>query len=82
MIQKTEKLTETIMKVLKDEYINPFGGELDKHALYNLSSSIPLPDNISEKILAIHNAGKTAFGAFVNERLIGMSVPKTQNSSI
>ena len=24
MIQKTEKLTETIMKVLKDGYVNPF----------------------------------------------------------
>ena len=82
MIPKTEKLTETIMKVLKDEYVNPFEGELDKHVLYHLSSSIPLPDNISENILAIHNAGKTAFGAFVNERLIGKSVPKTRNASI
>ena len=72
MIQKMKKLTETIMKVLKDENVNTFGGELDKHVLYNLSSSIPLPDNISENILAIHNAGKTTF---VNERLIGKSVP-------
>ena len=60
------------MKVLKNEYANPFGEELDKHVLYNLSSSIPLPDNFSENILAIHNAGKTAF---VNDRLIGKSVP-------
>ena len=74
-IQQMKKLTETIMKVLKDEYVNPFGGELDKHVLYNLSSSTPLPDNFSENILAIHNAGKTAFDAFVNERLIGKSVP-------
>lgn len=29
----------------------------------------------SENILAIHDAGKTAFGAFVNERLIETSVP-------
>ena len=75
MILKMEKLTERIMKVLKDEYVNPFGEELDKHILYNLSSGVPLPDNISENILAIRDAGKTAFGAFVNERLIEKSVP-------
>ena len=74
MILKMEKLTERIMKVLKDEYVNLFG-ELDKHILYNLSSGVPLPDNISENILAICDAGKTAFGAFVNERLIEKSVP-------
>ena len=70
MILKTEKLTERIMKVLKDVYVNPFGEELDKHILYNLSSGVPLPDNISENILAIRDAG-----AFVNERLIEKSVP-------
>lgn len=42
MILKTEKLTERIMKVLKDEYVNPFGEEIDKHVLYNLSSGVPL----------------------------------------
>lgn len=44
MIVKTENLTERIMKVLRDEYVNPYD-------LYNLSSGVPLPDNISENIL-------------------------------
>lgn len=75
MILKTEKMTERIVKVLNDEYVNPFGEELDKHVLYNLSSGAPLPDSISEDILAIPDAGRTAFSAFVKERLVKKSVP-------
>ena len=86
MILKTEKMTERIVKVLKDEYVNPFGEELDKHVLYNLSSGVPLPDNISENILAIQDTGRSAFTAFVKERLVKKSVPqpdyKKQSSSI
>lgn len=45
------------------------------NTLYNLSSGVPLPDNISEDILAIHDAGRTAPSAFVKERLVKKSVP-------
>ena len=30
MVQKTEKVTERIIKVLKAEYVNIFGAELDQ----------------------------------------------------
>ena len=75
MILKTEKMTQRIMKVLNDEYVSPFGEEFDKHVLYNLSSGVPLPDNISENNLAIHDAGRRASAAFVKERLVKKSVP-------
>ena len=39
------------MKVLQEEYINPFSGELDKSQLYNLSSGIPVPEDLAEMIL-------------------------------
>ena len=75
MILKTEKMAKKVMKVLKEEYVNPFGAELDKQELYNLSSGVPLPGDISDQILAIRDAGKTAFTAFVEERLVDKSVP-------
>lgn len=75
MILKTEKMAEKVVKVLKDEYVNPFGAELDKHELYNLSSGVPLPGDISDQILAIRDIGRTEFTTFVQERLIDKSVP-------
>ncbi len=61
MILKTEKMAERVAKVLKDELVNPFGAELDQRYLYNLSSGIPLEDDISDQILEIHDVGKAAF---------------------
>eukprot|EP00794_Sanderia_malayensis_P013073 gene13073-biopygen10434 len=75
MILKTDNMAESVVKVLKDELFNPFGAELEKCNLYHLSSGIPLEGDISDQIISIHNVGKTAFNAFVKERLIDKSVP-------
>ena len=63
-----------IINVRKEEYINPFGTELDKTELYHLSSGVPLPDSISNKILKISEEGKFACTTFIEKRLVKKSV--------
>ena len=58
--------------MLKDEYVYPFGAELDKQELFNLSPGVPLPGDVSNQIFPIRD---TAFTAFVEERLMDKSIP-------
>ena len=69
-ILKTESMVTRIINVLKEEYINPFGTELDKTELYHLSSGVPLPDSISYKILKITDEGEFACTTFIEKRLV------------
>ena len=68
-ILKTESRVTKIINFLKDEYINPFGTELDKTELYHLSSGVPLPDSISNKILKISDEGKFACTTFFEKKI-------------
>ena len=60
------------MKVLQEEYINPFSGELDKCQLYNLSLGIPVPD-FAEMILRTTEEGHNEYSSFLENRLEGDS---------
>ena len=57
------------MEVLKEEYINSFSEDLDKHNLYNLCSGIPVPDDLSKSILKTKENEQTAYSSFVEECL-------------
>ena len=61
------------MKVLQEEYINPFSGELDKSQLYNLSSDIPVPDDLAEIIFKTAEEGHNEYSSFLENRLEGDS---------
>ena len=48
-IIRSEKKVRKIINVLTNEYINPFDISEDNSHLYNLSSGVPLPEEIAEK---------------------------------
>ena len=58
-IQKSEKHVSKIINVLEDEYLNPFGLDLDPTELYNLSSGVPKEDGVKE-LLEINQTGNAA----------------------
>ena len=45
--------------------INPFSGELDKSQLYNLSSGIPVPEDLAEMILRTTEDGHNEYSSFL-----------------
>ena len=55
------------MNTLITEYINPFGSDLDKKYLYNLSSGVPVNDDLSDNILKIKQTGKELLESFVDK---------------
>ena len=71
-IIKSEKKVQRIVKVLQEEYINPFSGELDKSQLYNLSSGIQVPED-AEMILRTTEDGHNEYSSFLENRLEGDS---------
>ena len=69
-ILKSEKITNRIETTLNEEYINPFGADLDKQFLYNLSSGVPVDKNLSENILKIKENGKELLETFADKVLV------------
>ena len=72
-IIKSEKKVRRIVKVLQEEYISPFSGELDKSQLYNLSSGIPVPEDLAEMILRTTEDGHNEYSSFLENRLEGIA---------
>ena len=69
-ILRSEEMVKNVVSVLSNEYINPFGSDLDKDQLFNLSSSAPIDDsNAVEQILNIRKVGKDNFSEFKKNRL-------------
>ena len=68
-IVKSNKSTNAVVSVLTNEYIDPFDKELDPSKLYNLSSGIPVSDEVADGILQILTNGETQFDLFVSQRL-------------
>ena len=66
-ILKSELFTKDIVNTLNTEYINPFGPDLDKKCLYNLSSGVPVNDDLSDNILKIKQTGKELLESFVDK---------------
>ena len=56
-VKRSENVTSQIVNTLTKEYINPFGCDLDKDQLFNLSSGLPVCRELSEKILKVTARG-------------------------
>ena len=54
---KSEKVVSEAVRVIEEKFINPFGIPIDKLRLYNISSGVPVDDNIALEILNLHNEG-------------------------
>ena len=68
-ILKSEKFVNNIVKVVKEEYINPFDAGLDKDRLWNLSSGIPAPFPVAESVVQLRQLGKEAYEEFEEYRI-------------
>ena len=66
MISKSEKAVCEIMKVLTEEYINPFDVVLESNELFNLSSDVPLQ---CTDVLSCWEIGQTKFKNFTDESI-------------
>ena len=74
-ILKSESCVKEVIHVLKNEYINPFGGDIGKSELYNLSSGVPLHRSIAESILSVRKVGITKYDESEKSRLISKEKP-------
>ena len=53
-----ETKTDQLAEAIEQEYKNPFGKDVDKEKLVNISSGVALDDDIGESILNMVNVGK------------------------
>ena len=64
----SEKMVTCVIEVLS-EYLNPFSVSLDEN-LYNLSSGVPVEDELANEILCTEQNSSEIYGCFANERLL------------
>ena len=59
------------MDVIENLYINPFGLDVDKEKLVNISSGTFLPDNNADRVLNQLKKGKELADNFMENRISG-----------
>ena len=69
-ILHSETRVADITRVLREEYVNPLDINLDKTALFNLSSGVAVPDEIAEVLLSLPKKGAEIFKEFNEKSLI------------
>ena len=50
-ILRSEEMVKNVVSILSNEYTNPFGSDLDKYQLFNLSSG----DRLLRKLVKFHD---------------------------
>ena len=68
-ILKSEKYVTSVIRALTEEYINPFGDDLDKESLFNLSSGLQGDIELAKRILDNINVGNKCYKDFIYNRL-------------
>ena len=58
------------MKILTEDFLNPFDTDIDPDRLYNLASGSPIGDDIAEHLLTVEERGHSMMNEFC-ERLVG-----------
>ncbi|MEM7298253.1 MAG: hypothetical protein AAF391_08310 [Bacteroidota bacterium] len=69
-ITKSEEMVKKVINVLKEEYIDPFGINVEKERLINISSGVPLPSESEEYLLKSEERGREQHSNFVKERIL------------
>ena len=75
-IIESEKLVTKAIDVIQEEYINPFSILVDEDKLFNLSSGVPVQNDLAEEILQIHSVGNELAKQFAAERMLSDSTKK------
>ena len=57
-IQTTEKPVQEVIRVFREDYINPFAIGIDRSTLVNISSGKPLKEEAAEFLLSCLTVGK------------------------
>ena len=65
----SEKMVTCVIEVLSEEYLNPFSVSLDEN-LCNLSSGVPVEDELANKISCTEQKGSAIYRCFANEKLL------------
>ena len=68
-ILKSEKLVTEAIRVIEDDFINPFGLGYDD--LHNISSGTSVETELASCILQVHNNGVKQAKEFVQSRIYG-----------
>ena len=68
-ILNSEAQVSEVMRILTEEYLDPFDIGIELTELVNLSSGIPLPDDIAVDILSIPTKGEQLANDFKDQRL-------------
>ena len=68
ILQFEKNVAETV-RVLEEEYLNPFGATLEESCLYNLSSGEPLPADIADGITKCYSKRLELMQAFTGRLL-------------
>ena len=66
----SEKLVVEVIRVLEEEYINTFSVLVAEDCLFNLSSGIPVNDQLRDEILNTNKLGKELAAKFARERVM------------
>ena len=69
-----ETKTDQLAEVIEQEYKNPFGKDVDKEKLVNISSGVALDDDIGESILNMVNVGKRRMEDFRQKLFISKEI--------
>ena len=68
-ILKSEKHVKNLIKVLTNDFVNPFDTDIDKDKLFNLSSGVQVEASIAEDILNVKDLGTKLYTNFVESRI-------------
>ena len=68
-IIKSERDVQKILRVLIEDYINPFGLDVENKYLVCLSSGEPFSDEIADSILSVLRQGRILYEEFVEKSI-------------
>ena len=68
-ILQFEKIVAETVRILEEEYLNPFGATLEESCLYNLSSGEALPADIADGITKCYSKRLELMQAFIGRLL-------------
>ena len=69
-ILMSKNLVEEVIRVLEEEYFNPFSVLIVEECFFNLSSGIPVNNLLDDEILQTEELGKKLALAFATKRLV------------
>ena len=73
-VLKSEKYVTDLVEVLRNDFVNPFDSNIDKNKLLNLSSGIPVNDDLAKDILKIKDRGIDSYNEFVEKRIKSQAI--------